>query len=153
MNPETKIVQDIIHWVRKAGGGDAWHVHGSGVQRAGEPDIDGAIKHYPTDFNIPVYIHFKVEVKTTTGKVSKIQLYRLETWDKLGYVTGIVRSIEEFVELMREHGYKDASMGTPGEDGRVVSEAQESPAPGGVWDRKKSSFLRIVPPPSHRDRG
>ena len=87
--PETRIVQEIIAWI-KAHGGDAYHVHGSQFQRKGEPDIDGWL---PTDKGI---LHLKVEVKTGIGKATPLQLYRLEKYRAAGYVAGVVRSLEEF---------------------------------------------------------
>lgn len=90
---ETYITQSIIEWI-KANGGDAWHVHGSSVQRAGEPDIDGAI------FWRDEWLHLKLEVKTPTGKPSRLQIFRLQIYWSEGYLVGIVTSIDETRKLL-----------------------------------------------------
>lgn len=88
---ETKIVQRIIAWI-KACGGDAWHVHGSILQRRGEPDIDGWL---------PGNIHLKLEVKTTQGKLSTIQKHRINRYKNAGYIAGCVTSIADVQELLK----------------------------------------------------
>lgn len=91
---ETRIVQQIIRWVKEHGG-TAHHVHGSAAQRAGEPDIDGAL---PLDDGS--VIHFKVEVKTGTNKPTELQKYRLAEYHRLRYTAGVVTSLDEFVAMM-----------------------------------------------------
>lgn len=86
---ETPITQDCIAWIKDQGG-DAWHVHGSALQRSGEPDICGEIPD-----GVGGWLHLKIEVKTPTGKPSKLQEYRLAQYAKAGYVTGIVTSVDE----------------------------------------------------------
>jgi hypothetical protein len=92
--PETKLAEACIAWVKKQGG-DAWHVHGSALQRAGEPDIDGAIVW--DDGSIS---HFKIELKVGDNQPSKLQEARLTKWRSLGYITGVVWSLEEFQMLV-----------------------------------------------------
>lgn len=92
---ETIIVQAIIKYIKNKGG-DAFHVHGSGVQRSGEPDIDGSMPDGDG------WIHLKVEVKTPSGTPSAIQLYRIEEYKKRGYCAGIVTDIISFAELVQE---------------------------------------------------
>jgi len=96
---ETELVQKIIAYVKNSGG-DAWHVHGSAVQRAGEPDIDGWM---PIG---PFCIHFKVEVKIGDNQASAIQEVRLDMYRLGGYAVGVVRSVNEFQDLIR-HAYLD----------------------------------------------
>jgi len=60
MKAETRIVQAMLKYIHKAGG-EGYHVHGSSLQRAGEPDIDGSFPHNGG------WLHLKVEVKTPTG--------------------------------------------------------------------------------------
>lgn len=91
---ETKIVRDIIDWFHDQGG-DAYHVHGSSVQRTGEPDIDGWV---PLEDGSRA--HCKVEVKTATGTPSNIQLYRLACYRYGGYYAGVVTCVEDVMHLL-----------------------------------------------------
>ena len=99
---ETRIVQAILAWM-KENGGDGYHVHGSSLQRSGEPDIDG---------NMPCllggFMHIKVEVKTPEAgpTPSKLQAHRLAEYKKRGYVTGCVTSVEEFKLIVHKHERK-----------------------------------------------
>jgi hypothetical protein len=82
---ETAITRRIIQWIKKQGG-DAWHVHGSLLQPAGEPDIDGWL---PSEWG---NIHLKIEVKTVQGKPTPLQLVKLRKYHKAGYLVGVVTS-------------------------------------------------------------
>lgn len=93
---ESKIRTKIIDWI-KANEGDAWAVHGSMFQRVGEPDIDGWILRGGQ------YVHLKLEVKTATGKPSKLQELRIKTYAQADYCAGIVRSVEDTVRLINEY--------------------------------------------------
>lgn len=91
--PETKITEACIAWI-KDNGGDAWHVHGSPLQRQGEPDLCG---EFPTADG---WLHLKIEVKTPTGVLSKLQEYRLDKYAKRGYTVGVVTSVNELREII-----------------------------------------------------
>ncbi|KKN27195.1 hypothetical protein LCGC14_0867150 [marine sediment metagenome] len=97
---EAAIVREIIKQLKK-GGGDGYHVHGSALQRRGEPDIDGS---YPSSNG--KWLHLKIEVKTATGAATSLQLYRLEEYRKRGYITGVVRSWIDVLALIREANRK-----------------------------------------------
>lgn len=114
MSNETDLVQSCIHWVKESREnaeiepgiyawkrhGDAYHVHGSAVQRKGEPDIDGAV---PFIFNGYEYVvHFKIECKVGKNEVSPIQAKRLESWNELGYTVGVARSLDEFKTIVTD---------------------------------------------------
>jgi hypothetical protein len=96
--PETKITNAIIASII-ANGGNAFHVHGSMYQRKGEPDICGEI-----EFGGRLY-HLKIEVKTYDKKSvpDPLQIYRLQEYHKMDYVTGVVRSPAEFATLLMLH--------------------------------------------------
>lgn len=98
---ETAITNAIIAWV-KENNGDAWHVHGGMYQRSGEPDICGEIQRYFNEVLDRRWIHIKWEVKTPTGKPSKLQILRLDRYIKRGYCSGIVTSIVECEDLLYE---------------------------------------------------
>ncbi len=89
---ETAITRAVMARIKELGGW-CYHVHGSALQPAGLPDIDGCL---------PDGRHLRVEVKTKTGKPSKLQLYYLDLFKKYGYITGIVTSVEDFDELIGE---------------------------------------------------
>jgi len=92
-HPETPITRSIIA-VHKNLGGDAFHLHGSILQRGGEPDIAG---EFPMAGRCgEVWVHTKIEVKTETGEPTARQLYRLNQYWKRGYLVGIVTSAVEF---------------------------------------------------------
>lgn len=97
MKPETRIVQACLKWL-KLNGGDGFHVSGSIKQRKGEPDITG--EYYD---DVIGWIHIKIEVKTETGVLSPLQIYRLETYSKSGYCTGVVTSLSEFKQCIQEY--------------------------------------------------
>jgi hypothetical protein len=96
--PETMIVRAIIDYVKGQVGGDIHHVHGSTLQRGGEPDLDGAVSD-----GIGGYAHIKIEVKTAIGQVEARQIYRLKEYRRYGYLVGIVHSLTEFAALIQEY--------------------------------------------------
>lgn len=74
---------------------DGYHVHGSEMQRGGEPDIDGSVI-----LSSDRWGHLKVEVKTPIGLPTPRQLYRLREYHKRGYVVGIVTSVDEMQQIL-----------------------------------------------------
>lgn len=95
---ETKITQDLIAEIKHKNG-DALHIHGSALQRGGEPDICGEIRIDG------VWRHLKIEVKTPEGEPSQRQLYRLQKYHERGYVAGIVTNITEMYALFNAYDY------------------------------------------------
>lgn len=93
---ESELVRKIIAWV-KANGGDAWKIHGSEVQRSGEPDIDGALLVKGR------FVHFKQECKVGSNTPSDIQVHRLESWARYGYCVGLAYSLDEFKENLSNY--------------------------------------------------
>src|SRR5690606_17779344 len=91
--PETYIAQSIINWVKEQGG-EAVHVVGS-IKQANQPDIDGSI---PDSAGEP--IHFKVEVKMPGKDATPAQRAALIVWERNGYLTGVVHSLDEFSNLI-----------------------------------------------------
>lgn len=93
----VRVTDPILAWI-KSHGGDGFHVHGSMFQRKGEPDIDAWLPHLtrPGD-----YVHIKVECKFGAGKPDKLQEERLRVYAAAGYMTGVVWSLQEFIELYR----------------------------------------------------
>lgn len=94
---ETLIVEDCLDWVRKAGG-DAFHVHGSAMQRKGEPDIAGWIPKYTVLGE--GRIHFHIEAKLPGEEPDPIQQERLDDYAKGGYTVGVCHSLDEFVHIV-----------------------------------------------------
>jgi hypothetical protein len=92
--PETKLARACMKWV-KSQGGNSFHVHGSSMQRAGEPDIDGAIA-----WGDGTYTHFKIELKIKPNVADALQLARLQDWADQGYTTGVAYTLAEFQLLI-----------------------------------------------------
>jgi hypothetical protein len=91
--PETRIVKKIMIAVReKYPHGYLRKIHGNAFQHAGIPDIVGCIQG-----------HFVgLEVKTTSGRVSKIQeLEGLEIVEAKG-IYGVVTDAEEALQTIKE---------------------------------------------------
>lgn len=92
--PETKLFTACKQWIKSVGG-DCFHVHGSSLQRAGEPDVDGWIPLADGNF-----LHLKIELKMPHGVVSPLQKIRLDRYGKVGYTVGVVHSTDELKELI-----------------------------------------------------
>ena len=97
---ESELVRKIIAWV-KANGGDAWKIHGSEVQRSGEPDIDGALLVKGR------FVHFKIECKVGSNTPSDIQVHRLESWARYGYCVGLAYTLDEFKQRMLDYDERE----------------------------------------------
>jgi hypothetical protein len=93
--PETRISTEIQRWVED-NGGNVLKLYGNSLQRSGEPDLIGGIIH-PDDHD-PV--HFAIELKIPGEDASKLQYYRMSQWAKVGFVTGVAHSLEEFKSLI-----------------------------------------------------
>lgn len=91
---ETRIVRAILKWVASQGG-DGYHVHGSGMQRRGEPDIDCSVPRRDGS-----WLHIKCEVKTSGNKPSKQQAARLQDYANRGYLSFWVDSLEGFIDYV-----------------------------------------------------
>lgn len=87
---ESRIVESIIAHIRRYGG-DAYHVHGSLLQRRGEPDISGEVYLAGKGF-----MHLKIEVKCPGESPTPLQLHRLEHYASFGYVAFWCNSLEDF---------------------------------------------------------
>lgn len=86
--PETLIVEKIMDRL-SAEGGFWFKVHGGAFQLAGIPDILGCWKGQ----------FVAIEVKTETGKPTKLQLYRIEQILAAGGRAGIARNVEEALRI------------------------------------------------------
>lgn len=89
--PESKIVDKISAYLN-AQKPAVWHfkVHGGMFQEAGIPDIVGCKEG----------IFFALEVKTQTGKPTKLQEYTLKKIKEAGGICGVVRSVEDVKNLL-----------------------------------------------------
>jgi len=81
-NPETRLQQSIIRHLQSEVGGWWVKYHGSAITRAGIPDILGGCEG----------LFFAFEVKTSTGKTTKIQDYTLKELNDSG--AGIARVVD-----------------------------------------------------------
>ena len=91
---EATLTRHCIAWlreIRRAGRRVHWlKIHGSGMQRAGEPDllivIDGRA--------------FFCELKTELNKASALQKRRLAQWRSAGARAEVVRSVDDLTDLL-----------------------------------------------------
>lgn len=97
VKPETRIVTEIIRYMRVVWKFYGYHVHGNLMQRSGEPDLDGSI------WVENRCIHMKIEVKTPEGEPSMLQIERLREYHRRGYLTGIVTSVADIDKLVRAY--------------------------------------------------
>lgn len=101
--PETKIVNKIQAFVKSVGG-VCVKVHGSPYQRAGDPDLRGAVPIFFKNGSWPVaeFVHFQVEVKLPGEEPDELQEERLRQWELYGYTVGVARSVDEFKVIIRK---------------------------------------------------
>ena len=78
-----KLSGEPVEWVK---------IHGSGMQRAGEPDY--SITYHGRSI--------KAELKDKGKSPTKLQKYRMDQWLKAGAVVGVVREIEDLELLLSE---------------------------------------------------
>ncbi len=101
--PETNTVNGIQTFLKDRYA-NVLKLHGSSMQRRGEPDLIGGIPMVamPNDggryytINIP----FAFEVKYGANVASTLQNHRLEKWAEVGFCTGVVYSVNEVALLL-----------------------------------------------------
>lgn len=96
LKPETKIVKQIEKWVFDQGG-EVLKLHGSVMQRSGEPDLIGG---FGMDTKY-AGVHFVYEVKLPGEEPRDDQLYRLDRWGLAYFSHGWGTSLGEFIEFIR----------------------------------------------------
>lgn len=97
IKPETKIVKQIETWVFEQGG-EVLKLHGSSMQRSGEPDLIGGFGPY-TKYG---GVHFVYEVKLPSETPRDDQLYRLARWEKVYFNAGWGTSLQEFIRFIKD---------------------------------------------------
>jgi hypothetical protein len=86
---EKKRQKNIIDYINLSPNSFVVKVHGSALSRRGLPDLIGSYRGTP----------FAVEIKQPGNYPSKLQRKWLDKFKAGGYVTGIVRYIEDFINL------------------------------------------------------
>ena len=66
-------------------------VHGSGMSRRGEPDLDVVVCGHS----------LKIELKAGTNDATPIQEHRLSQWAHAGATVGVIRSVNELDAVVR----------------------------------------------------
>lgn len=89
---ETTLLRKILLEIKRLRG-DGYHVHGSALQRKGEPDIDGYIIYKGER------IHLKLEVKLPGKKPTPLQIYRLREYAHAGYLVWVITSPDQLLPL------------------------------------------------------
>lgn len=88
--PETKIVKTIEAHILE-NGGEVLKLHGSAMQRSGEPDLIGSYMLTP----------FVYEVKLPGETPREDQLYRLQRWRRQGFAAGWGTSLTDFIRFIK----------------------------------------------------
>lgn len=87
--------------MKRAGEPVEWlKVHGSGMQRRGEPDL--SITYHGRSV--------KAELKAPRGRPTKLQEYRMDQWRRAGAIVGTVHTVEDLRGLLEQcHAARDES--------------------------------------------
>lgn len=91
--PEENITRSVIKYIRSIPNGWAVKTHG-GPFSSGEPDVDGCIGGRS----------IKLEVKKKGHDATPLQKSKLETWGKCGAITGVVTSVCDVKDILKEYG-------------------------------------------------
>ncbi len=89
MAKETQLTRRILLWLNQQPGVKAQKIHGSAYSQAGCPDL----------LVVALGRVLMLEVKTATGRVSKIQEHRMAQWRAAGAVAEVVRSLDDVKRL------------------------------------------------------
>lgn len=103
--PETRLVQATIKLLTADNQCNAFKLHGSAFQRAGEPDIIGAtVAHIETPYyHIQLPLSFGFEAKLEGEAPRPLQEYRLEQWRLRGWVVGVIYLPQHAFEILDRH--------------------------------------------------
>lgn len=105
--PESKIVDKIQAWIEEHEG-TVLKNHGDPMSKLGTPDLIGGMivrrKYgHATDAEIFISFPFAVEVKLPGEDASELQYHRLGQWRRVDYRTGVIHSLDEFIEFVELH--------------------------------------------------
>jgi len=88
---ERQIQQAIVKAITDSGG-KVYKLHGSAFSVVGAPDLIGSA------FGFPVAL----EVKRPGEKPTPKQVYELNEWARRGWLTGVVTSVQDLMNLIQE---------------------------------------------------
>lgn len=88
---ESKLVDKIRNEIKRLGG-KSIKIHGNQYIEIGTPDVIGCLKGKM----------LAIECKLPGEEPSKIQKHRLGEWEKVGAITGVAESLEQFRDIIRE---------------------------------------------------
>lgn len=94
MASEGSISAAIIRWIRDQPDGYAVKVWQGGMAGKGQPDISGSIAGRC----------LKLETKRPGHDATPLQDSILRKWRAAGAIAGVVRSVDDVVALLAEHG-------------------------------------------------
>ena len=87
---ETALTYDILKALNALPCCKAIKLHGSRYQEAGTPDVHATAEGQS----------YWLEVKKDDEEPTRLQAQRLKEWAAAGAITGVVRSVEEAVEIV-----------------------------------------------------
>lgn len=100
------ILSNNIRDVVESWGANVLKVHGSAMQRKGEPDHIGGIilsadlyNGIVDDWEIP----YAIELKMPGNDATDLQKHRLAEWARVGYATGVAHNLQEYVQIWLDH--------------------------------------------------
>jgi hypothetical protein len=97
VQPEARLVRQLVAHLSARPDARARKVHGSPYGAAGEPDLDACVAGRAV----------KVEVKRPGGKATALQRHVLDEWARAGAVTGVVTSVADLDALLDAAGLGD----------------------------------------------
>lgn len=89
---EKSIVNSILKYLNSLPRCRAEKTWGGGYGNAGKPDITGCLNGR----------RFELEVKVPGGKLTPLQKVTLGQWKEAGAITGVVHSVDEVKEILKE---------------------------------------------------
>lgn len=91
---ERKATEAIMRWIKSQPDAHVVKVWQGAMTGSGEPDLSFCIAGRRGD----------VEVKKPGLKARPKQKFKLRQWAKAGSITGVVTSLDEFLDLLEQHG-------------------------------------------------
>lgn len=103
--PETRL-SNKLRKIAESWGANVLKVHGSTMQRKGEPDHIGGIVLSVELYNGVIdewEIPYAIELKMPDNEATDLQKHRLAEWARVGYATGVAYNLVDYVQIWLDH--------------------------------------------------